>query len=406
MLKPKLIRITTVPISLHKLLSNQLKYMSAHYEVIAVSSGGEYLKKVGITQGVRTEAVEMTRGITPMADLLALWKLYCLIRYERPLIVHTHTPKAGILGMLAAWMAGVPVRMHTVAGMPLLETSGLKRKLLDVVERLTCAAATNVYPNSHAMKSIICKLGYCNETKLKVIGNGSSNGIDIGTFDPALFDAETKYNLRKALNIGDDDIVFCFIGRLVPDKGIHELIDAFVALSAANSRVKLLMIGPFESHLAPLARETVSTIQSHPNIRFLGYQEQVAVYLAISHIFVFPSYREGLPNVVMQAGAMELPCIVTDISGCNEIIIDGRNGVIIPPKDTSALHRAMSFLLNREDIRQQMAAESRELIVSRYEQHVLWRHLFDEYRSVVTRTVTNYPHPRGLRRSSTYKLWQ
>jgi hypothetical protein len=148
MLKPKLIRITTVPVSLHKLLSNQLKYMSAHYEVIAVSSGGEYLEKVGITQGVRTEAVEMTRRISPMADLLALWKLYCLIRYERPLIVHTHTPKAGILGMLAAWMAGVPVRMHTVAGLPLLETTGFKRKLLEVVERTTCAAATHVYPNS------------------------------------------------------------------------------------------------------------------------------------------------------------------------------------------------------------------------------------------------------------------
>ena len=177
MKKNKLIRITTVPISLEKLLENQLRFMNQYYSVTAISADKINLERVGKLQEVPTFHMEMTRKITPLQDLIAVWKLYSYFNKEKPLIVHTHTPKAGTLGMLAAKLAGVPHRLHTIAGLPLLEASGGKRKLLNAVEKATYACATNIYPNSFGLKEIIIQEQFCKPAKLKVLGNGSSNGI-------------------------------------------------------------------------------------------------------------------------------------------------------------------------------------------------------------------------------------
>src|SRR5690606_28684085 len=174
----KLIRITTIPLSLEKLLEGQLTYMNNFYDVTAISAEKERLEKYGRDNGVKTFWVEMTRAITPVTDLKSVWKLYRFLKREKPLIVHTHTPKAGIVGMLAAKMAGVPLRLHTVAGLPLLETNGFKRTILNFVEKATYQMATNVYPNSIGLKNIILQEGFTRENKLKVLGKGSSNGID------------------------------------------------------------------------------------------------------------------------------------------------------------------------------------------------------------------------------------
>lgn len=229
-----LIRITTVPISLRKLIKGQMRFMSSHYEVIAVSAGGNLLDEVAIEESVRVKAVEMTREITLVKDLAALWKMYRLFRSEKPVIVHSHTPKAGIVGMLAAWLARVPIRLHTVAGLPLMEAAGSKRKLLNSVERLTYACATRVYPNSLGLKKFILENGFTQESKLKVIANGSSNGIDTALFNPALFPTTQKEELRASLNIHPDDFVFIFIGRLVKDKGINELVAAFKRVTSCK----------------------------------------------------------------------------------------------------------------------------------------------------------------------------
>ena len=173
----KLVRITTVPLSMNVLLKNQLRYMSEYYEVKAVSSPGKLLDEVSKREGVETVPVLMTRAITPIGDLKALWKLYRFMKKEQPLIVHTHTPKAGLLGMLAAKLARVPIRLHTVAGMPLMESTGTKRKILELTEKLTYNCATRVYPNSKNLSEFIIKEKFCKTSKLKVLGNGSSNGI-------------------------------------------------------------------------------------------------------------------------------------------------------------------------------------------------------------------------------------
>lgn len=381
-MRKKLIRITTVPGSLDKLLDGQLKFMSAYYDVVAVSSYSETLEKVHEKEGVRVKSVEMTRQITLGKDVIALWKMYRFLRKEKPFIVHTHTPKAGIVGMMAAWIARVPIRLHTVAGLPLMEATGNKRRLLNWVEKITYSLATKVYPNSYGLYDFIVSHKLCGEKKLKVIGSGSSNGINSAFFDPEHYGDDDKINLRTSIQIDESDFVFVFIGRLVKDKGINELVGAFRNINAENC--KLLLVGTYEKELDPLLPETVLEIENNPNIISVGYQDDVRPYLAISNCLAFPSYREGFPNVVMQAGAMGLPSIVTDINGCNEIIIEGKNGVIIPPKDKEALLNTMQFFLTNQLEVKRMATNARQLIVTRYEQKAVWKALLEEYRSLET----------------------
>lgn len=376
----KFIRITTVPISLEKLLENQLLFMKSHYSVTAISSDKENLERVGKLQGVDVYHVEMTRKITPLQDLKAVWKLFNYFKKEKPFIVHTHTPKAGTVGMMAAKLAGVPHRLHTIAGLPLLEVVGLKRKLLNAVEKLTYSCATHIYPNSYGLQEIIIQEQICNPSKLKVLGNGSSNGINTTYFSPDNFTDQQNQIVKTNLGIKPENFVFIFVGRLVGDKGINELIQAFKKISSETASAKLILVGPFEADLDPLKKETLQEINTNTNILSVGYQKDVRPYLAISDCLAFPSYREGFPNVVMQAGAMGLPCIVTNINGCNEIIIEGHNGTIIPVKNSSALYQAMKKMIDAVDLRVQLQQNSRPMIISRYEQQVVWEAILAEYK--------------------------
>lgn len=381
MTKPTLVRITTVPLSLEKLLTGQLHFMRSFYNVIAVSSDNERLKKIGEVEKVTVFPIEMTRQITPLHDLFAIVRLFLFLKRTKPFIVHSHTPKAGIVGMLAAKLAGVPNRLHTVAGMPLLEHVGIKRTILDFVEKLTYSCATKVYPNSFKMKDIIIQNQYCLPNKIKVLANGSSNGIDTSYFDASHFSDEFKNNLKKDFGILPTDFVFVFVGRIVSDKGINELIAAFVAIQKQVNDVKLILVGPFEQELDPLKEETQNQIQTNKSILSLGYQQDVRPYFSIAQALVFPSYREGFPNVVMQSGAMGLPSIVTDINGCNEIIEHTKNGFIIPVKNQKALFESMLNCIQNKEQFSQMQQNARAMIVSRFDQQFMWESILQEYRS-------------------------
>jgi glycosyltransferase involved in cell wall biosynthesis len=307
MIKKKLIRITTVPISLEKLLENQLRFMKENYLVTAISADKERLLTFGEEEGVSTFHLELTRKITPIKDVIAVLKLYIYLKKEKPQIVHTHTPKAGMVGMLASYLAKVPNRLHTVAGLPLLESKGFKRKVLNFVEKITYSCATKVYPNSFGLKAIIIEAQFCKVSKLKVLANGSSNGIDTSTFNPENFSKEQNKILRKELALAEEDVVFIFVGRLVGDKGINELVAAFDTLTKRFQNIKLLLVGAFESDLDPLNNQTLKMIDGNSAILSAGFQQDVRPYFAIADALVFPSYREGFPNVVLQAGAMGLP---------------------------------------------------------------------------------------------------
>ncbi len=385
----KLIRLTTVPISLHYLIKGQPRFMSNFFQVLCVSSGPKNeLDKVASYEGVEVKQIEMTRQITPVKDLISLIKLIRLFKKEKPAIVHTHTPKAGILGMLAANLVGVPIRLHTVAGLPLMVSKGFKHSILEAVEKLTYACAIKVYSNSKGLEQFILENKYAPAEKIKVITNGSSNGIDTSYFNPNQFSNEHKQVLRHDLGIQEDDFVFIFVGRLVGDKGINELVKAFKSLSLSEELrkrvyLRLLLVGPFESKLDPLESDILREIESNRNIINVGFQADVRPYFAISNALAFPSYREGFPNVVMQAGAMGLPSIVSDINGCNEIIENCKNGLLIPTKNTEALQEALLRLAEDKKFYNHLQSQSRKMITSRFDQKLLWEALLEEYNELL-----------------------
>ena len=395
-MKPKLIRITTVPISLEKLLENQLTFMSSYFEVTAIAADKKRLEQFGNDNKVKTKHIELTRKITPIQDLKTLWQLYKFLRKEKPAIVHSHTPKAGIIGMLASKFAKIPIRLHTVAGLPLLEATGFKRTVLNFVEKLTYTSATKVYPNSYGLEKIILEHKFTKKEKLKVIANGSSNGINTNYFNPENYSEKEKTTLRSSLNISKNDFVFIFVGRLVSDKGINELVEAFNKLTKKHSDrssfpsgslgwdLKLLLVGPLETALDPLKKETLLEIKNNSNIISVGYQQDVRPYLAIADALTFPSYREGFPNVVLQASAMNLPCIVSDINGCNEIITHNYNGLIVSVKEVTELSNVMKELLINTELKEQLIKNSRPNIVAKYQQQVVWEALLKEYNTLLT----------------------
>ncbi len=378
----KIIRVSTIPGSLWSLLKGQLRFMNDYYEIIGISSKTRDFYKLNQNEGIRTIPVNMTRSITPLQDLKGLYELFCIFRKEKPFIVHTHTPKAGTLGMFAAKLAGVPHRLHTIAGLPLLEATGLKRQILNKVEKLTYSSATLVLPNSFALRDIVIEEKFCSKEKLKVIANGSSNGIDTEHYDLKNVSKESVDEIRERLNISTKDTVFLFVGRIVKDKGINELIEAFNDISESNSHVQLILVGYKEHKLDPINSNTELLIRNNDKIHEVGNIADIRPYVALSSMLTLPSYREGFPNVVLQASCMEKPCIVTDINGCNEIITHNYNGLIIPAKDSTALKEAMLHLHNNPNKIKELAKNARPNIINKYKRDLVWKELLDLYNNL------------------------
>ena len=324
----------------------------------------------------------MTRKITPFQDINAVRKLYRFLKKEKPKIVHSHTPKAGIIAMLAAYLAKVPHRLHTVAGLPLMESRGLKRIVLNAVEKWTYRFATRIYPNSRGLYDFILAEKFISGSKLKIIGNGSSNGIDTTNFSMGNFSEEELKKKKAMLGIPSGDFVFIFVGRIVRDKGVNEMVAAFKKVQTKNQHSTLLLVGPFENELDPVSEVTNRQIFENPKIITTGFQKDVRIFMALSDALVFPSYREGFPNVVMQAGAMGLPCIVSDINGCNEIIEDNSNGLIVPAKDIERLFEAMEVLQTNPVLCSRLSSNCRTKITTRFERLEIWKALLAEYQGL------------------------
>ena len=370
----KLVRVTTIPKSLVVFCSGLLKELHEQegYEVVAVSSPGEELNKLADSEGVRTIAVPMERRISPFKDLKSLWKMWRVMRREKPDMVHSMTPKAGMITMLAAKLARVPIRIHTFTGLVFPTSEGLKRRILMTTDRLTCACATHIIPEGEGVKADLLN-HKITKKPLRVLGHGNIRGIDLEYFKPMppLTPPEGR------------GFTFVFVGRLVGDKGINELIAAFVRLNKEHPQTHLVLVGGEEEKLDPIKPETRREIESNDAIESVGRQSDVRPFYASADALVFPSYREGFPNVVIEAGAMGLPSIVTDINGSREIIIEGENGTIVPSKDAEALYQAMKrFVENPEDVKR-IADKARPLIASRYEQSYVRQCLKDFYKECI-----------------------
>lgn len=376
----KIIRTSTVPGSLNNFCRGLLKDLQDHegYEVVAVSSPGDALDEISTREGVRIYAVPMERHISPLKDLVSLCRLIRVFYKERPDMVHSITPKAGLLSMIAAWICRVPVRLHTFTGLVFPTSSGLKQKILIFTDRLTCACATHIVPEGEGVKNDL--IGYkITKKPLKVLGYGNIKGIDLERFNPELSEIKiAAENIRK-----DNVFTFIFIGRLVGDKGINELIAAFKHLNLDHPNTRLLLVGPKEQDLDPIETETIQEVEQNRAIEAVGGQKDVRPWLLASDAFVFPSYREGFPNVVIEAGAMGLPSIVTDINGSREIIIEGENGVIISSKDSEALYKAMKSFIEQPEKVIRLRENARSLVASRFEQGYVRQCLKDYYKEIL-----------------------
>ena len=360
-----------------------MEYISRHGYEIYASSGRPFddLNKKEQQEQVKIFKIKhLVRPIRIVSDFVAIIETIQLIRKLKPDIVHTQTPKAGMVGMFAAWICNVPVRIHTVGGLRLIEEKGAFRKILDFIERATYSAATIVLPNSKALADFIIKNKYASKEKIQVIHNGSTNGVNLESFSRTPSVMSRANEIQEELG---DGFTFIFVGRIVRDKGVSELVEAFTRLQQEHPNARLLLVGDFEHELDPLPEDVYHTIQSHPAIYCAGWQDDVRPWFAAAETLAFPSYREGFPNVVMQAGAMELPSVVSDINGCNEIIIEGENGLIIPPHDAAALYLAMKRMMEDKALYRHCQLNARSLIASRYNQKDVWQAMLELYNGLL-----------------------
>lgn len=374
----KIIRATTVPISLEVFCKGMLRELSGNYEVVALSSPGEEMRFIAEREGVRVIEVPMERHISLFTDMVSLWRLIWVLRKERPTLVHSMTPKAGLLCMMAAWINRVPIRVHTFTGLVFPTATGLKRKILMTTDWLTCACATHIIPEGEGVKNDLIN-NRITKKPLKVLGYGNVMGVDM-----------EKYSRRpdimgKAKVIRKHIFTFLYVGRIVKDKGINELCEAFDRLSGL-AEARLILVGPSEDSLDPISKKSREIIANNPNIESAGgkFGDELLAYYAAADCFVFPSYREGFPNTVLEAGAMGLPSIVTDINGSREIIKQGENGVIIPSQNAEALFDAMINIMRDKRGRERMAGNARKMIADRFEQGFVRKCLYNFYDEVLS----------------------
>lgn len=384
-MKPKIIRACTVPMSVI-FVTGMLPELQERYEVVLLSSPGHELDEAEEKFGVRGIRVPMERHISFGRDFISLCRLVYVFLREKPAMVHSMTPKAGLLCMMAAWLARVPVRVHTFTGLVFPTATGLKRKILMLTDRLTCACATHVIPEGEGVKNDLLGNGITKKP-MKVLGYGNVRGIDMVRYDRRHEVMALAQEIRK-----DDVFTFVFVGRIVRDKGINELCQAMALLSGI-APVRLLLVGPYEDDLDPISQPSKDIIENNSSVEYLGskYGDELLACYAAADCFVFPSYREGFPNTVIEAGAMGLPSIVTDINGSREIIVQGENGVIIPSRDADALYQAMLDMVRYKAAHERMAANARKMIASRFEQGFVRKCLLDYYDEILNSKYKDIP---------------
>lgn len=375
--KKKIIRAVTVSLSVGFFSEVIPLLKEKEVEVIALSSPGKEMEELE-RQGVPTINIPMERHISLVKDLKALIALIRAFRRERPDMVHSMTPKAGLLCMMAAWMARVPVRVHTFTGLVWPTSSGLKRKILMATDWLTCACATHIIPEGrgvmHDLQQSITR------KRMKVLGYGNVKGVDMEVFSmrPEVIRLQAQLHRPEVFT-------YLFVGRIVGDKGVNELVEAFAKLHAEQPDCRLVFVGDYEAHLYPLKPHTLNQVHAMRSIEMVGKKlgDELVAWYAASDCCVLPSYREGFPNTVLEAGAMGLPAIVTDINGSREIIEEGQNGIIVAPKDAEALYLAMKRMKENHAMRERLAANARPMIASRFDKHFVQQNLLNFYDEIL-----------------------
>ena len=361
-------------------LRGQITFMrSRGFEVRAVSSPGKALAEFAEQEGAEGVAIPMTREISPGRDMGALRALRKVLRQIRPAIVHSHTPKGGLLGMCAAWLARVPVRVYHLRGLPFVTATGKRRALLRMTERVACRLAHRVICVSHSVRQVVIDDGLCPPDKIIVLAGGSGNGVDAeGRFNPDSLEVGTREAVRSKWNVPTDARVIGFIGRLVRDKGLVELTEAFATIRDDYPNAYLLLVGP-EEERDPVPAEVLQQLRADDRVRMVGEEWNTPPLYAAMDLVVLPTYREGFPNVPLEAASMGRPVVATRIPGCVDAVADGETGTLVPPQDARALATAIKSYLDAEALRRAHGDAGRQRVLREFRQEVIWQALYDEY---------------------------
>lgn len=373
--KKKIIRTVTVPLSIGFFREVMCRMEKMGYESVVVTSPGKQLDDFRKEcPQFRTIEVPMERHIAIFKDLWSLIRMIGVMIKERPYMAHSMTPKAGMICMVAAWLTRVPVRIHTFTGLVWPTATGLKRKILMMTDWLTCACATHVIPEGQGVLNDL-KNGGITKKPMKVLGYGNVMGVDMERFSP------DRFSVKKDADV----FTFVFVGRIVGDKGINELVEAFVKLHDKYKNTRLVLVGKYEHELDPVSDKTRKLIDTNDSIDACGpkYGDDLLQLYVDADCFVMPSYREGFPNTVLEAGAMGLPSIVTDINGSREIIENEKNGLIVPSKNADALYDAMERMLTDDKVRGIMKSNARPMIASRFERGFVQKCQIEFYERVL-----------------------
>ncbi len=375
----RLLHVTTVPMTL-RFLRGQVGFMKKlGFEVQIATSPGDELDAFGNEEQVRTHAIPMERRIAPLSDVVSLVKLWREIRDTNPEIVHSHTPKGGLLGMCAAALAGVPVRCYHLRGLPMMSATGAKRELLRWCERLSCTLADEVFCVSHSLRDLAIAEGVCNPAKIQVLAGGSGNGVDSeGQYNPETYAADARSVTRESLGIPNDALVIGFVGRLVRDKGIVELAGAWTQLREAHPKAHLLLIGPRERADA-VPDDILAQLDADSRVTTLGIVPSAAPYYPVMDLVVLPTYREGFPNVLLEAASMALPVVATEVPGCVDAVEDGVTGTLVPAQDADQLAAAMNTYLSSLRLRKAHGKNGRDRVMKYFAQEQIWIALSEEY---------------------------
>lgn len=343
----KIFVITTIPNALN-FFRGQINELSRHFDVTLVSSPDSELIQIAQREGVKYNSIPMRRDISLLDDFISLIEFLKFFRKERPTVIHCNTPKASMLGLLAGYITKIPTRIYYIHGLRYEGVTGKKQKLLIAIEKLSCFCATDIIAVSFGVKQKVEK--ELTHKVVSVIHNGSPNGVLLEEFENCQYDVT---QIRQEYGINNSDFVFGFVGRIVKDKGINELVQAFNMLDQKNT--KLLLVGSYERDLDPLDEKTLDIIKTNNNIITVGYQKDVKKFLSIMDLYVSPSYREGFGLAVLEANFMKKPVLVSKIMGHSEIVTEGKNGFFVEPKNIKLLYERMKKLMNDTEELKQMS---------------------------------------------------
>ena len=383
----QLVHITTVPMTL-RFFVGQISFLKDHgFTVQAISSPDQddSLAAFGADEDIEVHAVPMERRMAPASDIVSLLRLCRLLRKLRPDIVHSHTPKAALLGTLAARMSGVPVVVISIFGLPQMTRTGFTRKVLDAMTRLECLVADKVWCDSPSMRSYVIEQHLCHADKVVVLGSGSVNGVDSAkTFSPDE-QSSHRHAIREQMHIPPQNLVVGFVGRITADKGMHELAQAWRQLSAQRGDVDLLLVGPFEAE-DPLRAEDAALFHEDRRVHLAGLQKEVAPFFAAMDVFVMPSYREGFGVTNIEAASMSLPVVSTSIPGCVDSVHDGVTGTLVPVRDSLSLLSALRQYCASESLRREHGEAGRRRVIDELRPDKIWQELFSLYIGLAVKT--------------------